>query len=521
METPTMTTYTFPGVYIEEVPSGIHTIVGVATSITGFIGWAAQGPTTQATLVQSWPEFQRVFGGLDSRSTLGYSVNQFFNNGGQQAYIVRLVDSATAGSAKVSVPDTSGGTAFVATASSPGMWATFYGVRIVAKPGDATRFSVLVTYTPAGGSESIVESFTNLSNDTADPQGRYVGSVVNSGSSFIQLSSITTVAPKPNPPGGGSPPSPYTLAGSSLDGNVLTPGTSAFHKALNADNTGSGGVFLLDRVDLFNLLCVPAETDAATIALLQGYCRAHRAFLIVDSDPTVSLATFEANGPNSQITGKDSINSALYYPWVDAPDPLQQGRIASYPPCGFVAGIYASTDASRGIWKAPAGVDASLTGATGLVIPLTDLENGTLNIMAVNCLRSFRVYGNVVWGARTLQGNDQVGSEWKYVPVRRLALYLEESLYRGTQWAVFEPNDNPLWAQLRLNVGAFMHELYTKGAFQGASAREAYFVKCDGQTTTQNDINMGVVNVWVGFAPLQPAEFVVLQIQQMAGQVQT
>jgi phage tail sheath protein FI len=515
-----MTTYTFPGVYIDEVPSGIHTIVGVATSITAFAGWAAQGPTTQATLVQSWPEFQRTFGGLDSRSLLAYSVNQFFSNGGQQAYIIRLVDSGTAASARVSVPDTAAGTAFIATASSPGMWATAYGVRIVANPSDPTRFSVLVTYTPSGGSESIVESFNNLSNDTADPQGRYVGSVVNRGSSFIQLSSITTVLPKANAPGGSSPPAPYTLTGTSLDGNVLTPGTSAFHTALNATNTGSGGVFLLDRVDLFNLLCVPAETDPTTISLLQGYCRLHRAFLIVDPDPTVSLSTLETNGPSNLITGKDSINSALYYPWVDAPDPLQQGRISSYPPCGFVAGIYASTDAARGVWKAPAGVDASLTGVSGLDISLTDQENGTLNIMAINCLRNFRLYGEVVWGARTLQGNDQVGSEWKYVPVRRLALYLEESLYRGTQWAVFEPNDTPLWAQIRLNVGAFMQEMYVKGAFQGASAREAYFVKCDAQTTTQNDINMGVVNVWVGFAPLQPAEFVVLQIQQMAGQVQ-
>jgi uncharacterized protein len=512
-----MTTYTYPGVYIEETPSGIHTIVGVATSITAFVGWAAQGPTTQATLVQSWPEYQRVFGGLDSRSVLGYGVNQFFNNGGQQAYIIRLVDSGTAGSATVNIPDTAAGTAFVATASSPGLWAISYGVRIVVNPSDATRFSVLVVHIPSGGSESVVESFANLSNNTADPVGRYVGSVVN-GSSYITLSAITNVLPKPNPPGGAI--AATMLAGANLDGNVLTPSTAAFHTALNATNTGTGGVYFLDRVDLFNILCVPAEVDATTISLLQAYCRVHRAFLIVDSDPTVNLNTFETNGPNNLMTGKDSINSALYYPWVDAPDPLQQGRISSYPPSGFVAGIYAATDASRGVWKAPAGVDASLTGVSGLDVVLTDKENGTLNIQAVNCLRNFRLYGDVVWGARTLQGNDQVGSEWKYVPVRRLALYLEESLYRGTQWAVFEPNDRPLWSQIRLNVGAFMQEMYVKGAFQGPSAREAYFVKCDAQTTTQNDINMGVVNIWVGFAPLQPAEFVVLQIQQMAGQVQ-
>jgi uncharacterized protein len=192
-----------------------------------------------------------------------------------------------------------------------------------------------------------------------------------------------------------------------------------------------------------------------------------------------------------------------------------------FPPSGFVAGIYARTDASRGVWKAPAGSDASLTGAIGLSVVLTDDQNGILNPQAINCIRSFPVYGTVVWGARTLRGNDQIGSEWKYIPVRRLALYIEQSLYRGTQWVVFEPNAEPLWAQIRLNVGAFMQDLFRKGAFQGKSPSEAYFVKCDSETTTQNDINLGIVNILVGFAPLKPAEFVIIQIQQMAGQLQT
>jgi phage tail sheath protein FI len=190
------------------------------------------------------------------------------------------------------------------------------------------------------------------------------------------------------------------------------------------------------------------------------------------------------------------------------------------PPCGYVAGIYARTDASRGVWKAPAGSDASITGASGLLIAMSDPENGQLNPRAINCLRTLPVYGNVVWGARTLHGDDDRGSEWKYVPVRRTALFIEESLYRGTQWVVFEPNDEPLWAQIRLNVGAFMQNLFRQGAFQGRTPREAYFVKCDRETTTQNDINLGIVNIHVGFAPLKPAEFVVLRIQQIAGQLE-
>jgi len=162
-----------------------------------------------------------------------------------------------------------------------------------------------------------------------------------------------------------------------------------------------------------------------------------------------------------------------------------------------------------------------VTGALGVGTVLTDGENGVLNPRAINCIRNFPVYGTVVWGARTLQGNDERGSEWKYVPVRRTALFIEESLYRGTQWVVFEPNDEPLWSQIRLNVGAFMQNLFRQGAFQGKTPNDAYFVKCDKETTTQNDINLGIVNIVVGFAPLKPAEFVVIQLQQMAGQIQS
>jgi hypothetical protein len=185
-----------------------------------------------------------------------------------------------------------------------------------------------------------------------------------------------------------------------------------------------------------------------------------------------------------------------------------------------MAGLYARTDGNRGVWKAPAGTDANLAGVQSMAVPMTDGENGSLNPLGVNCLRTFPVYGAVSWGARTLRGADQMASEYKYVPVRRLALYIEESLYRGTQWVVFEPNDEPLWAQIRLNIGAFMNGLFRQSAFQGSSPREAYLVKCDRETTTQDDINRGVVNILVGFAPLKPAEFVVISIQQLAGQIQ-
>jgi phage tail sheath protein FI len=222
------------------------------------------------------------------------------------------------------------------------------------------------------------------------------------------------------------------------------------------------------------------------------------------------------------LTGVEARNAALYFPRVQESDPNLDGQLDVFVPCGIVAGIMARTDTNRGVWKAPAGLDASVNGVSALQVNLNDAENGMLNPLGINCLRYFPpVSGRVVWGARTLRGADQLADEYKYVPVRRLALYMEESLYRGTQWVVFEPNDEPLWAQIRLNVGAFMHGLFRQGAFQGQTPNDAYFVKCDKETTPQDQINLGIVNIVVGFAPLKPAEFVVIKIQQMAGQIET
>jgi phage tail sheath protein FI len=645
----------YPGVYIEELPSAVHTITGVATSIAAFVGWAPQGSTTEAILVQSFSDYQREFGGLDSRSLLGYSVSQFFNNGGQQAYIVRLVSgpittgtaTGTAGAVTINVtggqltftaktpgawsnaygiqisqgsggafnvsvvyapsgttlvtlethsnvtistvgsitssyvsaatsgsptgsPATgtytlTGGTdgdgvnvpgaaaasvkifspssttnGFTFTANSPGAWGNLLAIGATAQAGDPTntRFSVNVVTINPDGSLSVLETFNNLSVNASDPS--YVVTVINADSSYVSVAvagSPTQALNSPFPP---SSPSqlpfntpPFMTGG--YDGVVLDPtadGASGglFMSALNASGSSAGGVHLLDKVDIFNLLCVPGESEAVTISYLQQYCNAKRAFYIVDppqaaGTSTATTANLAQSGPAGSdagsLTGPYSINSAYYFPWVQAPDPLIGNRQRLFPPCGFVAGIYASSDANRGVWTAPAGIDAGLTGESGLQYLMTDAENGSLNVKAVNCLRHFKVYGDVVWGARTLQGNDQAGSQWKYVPVRRLALFLESSLYDGTQWVVFEPNDETLWSQIRLNVGSFMQGLFLKGAFQGTTPQQAYFVKCDSENNPQSSIDQGVVNILVGFAPLYPAEFVVIQIQQMAGQVQS
>jgi phage tail sheath protein FI len=203
------------------------------------------------------------------------------------------------------------------------------------------------------------------------------------------------------------------------------------------------------------------------------------------------------------------------------PDPLDDFRLRSVGASGTIAGLYARTDSDRGVWKAPAGTEATLRGVSRLEYLLSDRENGVINPLGINGLRNLPVYGSICWGARTMDGADALASEWKYVPIRRLALFLEESLYRGTHWVVFEPNDEPLWAQIRLNVGAFMNNLFKQGAFQGSTPRDAYLVKCDAETTNQNDRNLGVVNIVVGFAPLKPAEFVFIKIKQLTGQITT
>jgi phage tail sheath protein FI len=285
------------------------------------------------------------------------------------------------------------------------------------------------------------------------------------------------------------------------------------------------GLYALEDVDIFNLLVMPDATAAGgmmgVLTEAIAYCVRRRAFMIIDAPE--QIATFAQaqawiSGPASPLRSR---NDALYFPRLREPDPMMNGAVRTFPAAGAMAGIYARTDAERGVWKAPAGTMATVWGATGLSYTMTDAENGTFNPRGLNCLRTFPIVGTVSWGARTGNGADALADEYKYVPVRRLALFLEESLYRGSQWAVFEPNDEPLWAQLRLNIGAFMHTLFTQGAFQGQTPRDAYFVKCDKETTTQNDVDLGRVNIVVGFAPLKPAEFVVIQIQQIAGAIRT
>ena len=400
-------TLTYPGVYIEEIPSGVRPISGVATSIAAFIGWAPKGNISAATRVLSWSDFERKLGGIDSRSLLGTSVYQFFVNGGQDAYIVRLADAgATAGAVTAGTLDFK--------ARNPGDWSSTYGIVVKAQTGDPTRFRVAVV-SVVNNIETEVEGFENLSMTETDR--RNAVKVINARSSIVMVQSNG-----PGVPGDTALPSPLLAGGA--PGSVLVPDAGNFETALDA------ALPQLERVDLFNLLCVPGETNAAKVATLQGFCKDHRAFYIVDCPQDAVLDT--ADDDLGTIGGDAATNAALYFPWINAPDPAA-GRPAECFSTVRIRGRNLCPDrCKRGVWKAPAGTEASLTGVNGVTVPLTDKENGVLNIQGVNCIRNFPVYGTVVWGARTLQGNDERGSEWKYVPVRRTALFIEESLYRGT-----------------------------------------------------------------------------------------
>lgn len=624
----------YPGVYIEEVASGVRTITGVATSIAAFVGRAARGPTDVPVVINSYAEFEQKFGGLWLDGPMSYAVRDFYMNGGAQAVIARLyspsfadetarqaaltaatavaktaadsVAKAASDAAGVAVPAptavsvakaaedavaTAGAaapaalwaatsvakaaseaakapastpvtvvaatTAAVPTAitdaanraapvtnaevpakgleliaAEPGEWGNALRVRVdmdvsqsvadqfgLAK-GDLFNLTVRDTLT------GVTETFRNVS---VKDSSRRVDKVLANESRLIRVKT----PPGTMPSGAHAPPDPKKDIWK--DDNASSPVTvkaSNGNALTQTDFTGTGtegskkGLYMLDRTDLFNLLCIPphalgGDIEGALITDAIVYCEKRRAMMLID--PPSKWTTKEAarDGVDSDV-GEASKNAAVFFPRLTKANPLRDGQLEDFVPCGAVAGVFARTDATRGVWKAPAGLDATLKGVNQLAKPpLNDLDNGELNQRGVNCLRTLPAAGRVVWGSRTRVGADRLSSEWKYIPVRRTALFLEESLYRATQWVVFEPNDEPLWSQIRLNVGAFMHGLFRQGAFQGLSPRDAYFVKCDKETTTQTNIDSGIVNIAVGFAPLKPAEFVVIRLQQIAGQIQT
>lgn len=519
----------YPGVYIEEAPSGVHTITGVATSITAFVGRALRGPIDKPVRVYSFADYERSFGGLWADSTMSFAVNQYFQNGGADAYVARIHKDALTATATVPL---NGGATAAFSAASPGAWGAKLRIRVdldldpsvVAANTAATMFNLRVKDLGTG----TVEVFRNVSITASHP--RFITHVLEQGSDLLRGPATVTAQPTANA-------DPAATASDPFDDPSATAAkvdlTKADGIAVTATELYSGtdlqknkqGLYLLELVDLFNLLVIPPYTADADLAkndwdTAVRYAKGRRAMVLVDAPSAWGKASDVSAAAITGVASRDE-NAAMFFPRIKLSNPLKDNRIEPFAPAGAVAGVMARTDANRGVWKSPAGLEATLSGVVSLDPNLNDPENGAINQQGVNCLRNFPNTGPIVWGARTLVGSDSLASQWKYLSVRRMALFLEESLYRGMQWVVFEPNDEPLWAQIRLNVGAFMQTLFRQGAFQGASPKDAYFVRCDSSTTTQNDIDLGIVNVVVGFAPLKPAEFVVIKLQQIAGDIPT
>jgi hypothetical protein len=662
---------TYPGVYVQELPSSSRAISGVSTSATAFIGSFSQGPANVATEVLNLLDFTRTFGGLNKDSPASYAVQQYFLNGGEIAWIVRTAKSddsnpwSPATVTCMSPAGSSGGSGspvLLLSAANPGTWGNNIQVDVNYNTTDPTSlFNLTATvYSSDLSKITAQQSWQQLTMDQTSAQ--YAPKVVKqtastpilltdktgakpggptllpaqtgtvggnltppdqfktkfSGGAMTvtltvgtgKLTDTVQLAPVPNgisglqvlasslqaalravpwmanatvllitstgrdsqgkqtqtnqlrivlgdpkyadglltfsapPQGKGSSPQnlstllmldkavtnvqAYSLGvgtklGAQQDAQPGADGLPPTTTELVGSITDRTGLYALDAVDVVNILAIPSmktlDSDSLAPLLTTAikYCEQRYAMLLVDLPATVTTPQ-QAMAWMQENATLASANAAVYFPNLVIADPLNGYLPLTVAPSGTIAGLYARTDNAVGVWKAPAGVGAKLTGVTAVSYKMTDQENGLLNPAGVNALRNLPVYGNVCWGARTTVGNDKLSSEWKYVPVKRLALYIEESLLHGLQWVVFEPNDEPLWSSIRLNVGTFMNNLYLAGAFQGTTTREAYFVNCDSSTTTQTDIDAGVVNVVVGFAPVKPAEFVIISIQQKTGQ---
>ncbi|MET9265735.1 phage tail sheath C-terminal domain-containing protein [Amycolatopsis sp. NPDC004079] len=535
-------TPTFPGVYIDELPSAVRTITGVPTSVAAFVGTAPRGVTNVAVHITSWEDYEQQFGGLDPASDLSYAVWQFYQNGGSEAEIVRVTGTAPPASADQPAADDATSAKAVPAkillppngptlyARGEGVWANGTLLARVDYNTAKDDLNQLYNLTVHDRTSKVTEQYLNVSIDKNSP--RALKNVIASSG---LIGSVENTDQRPTAHSSdkledGQDPFQdttkkdiwYTAAGQGADGP--TPRREDYL----GDKVQQTGMYALLKTDIFNMLCLPGAPGliGGARSVLDDaikFCVDRRAMLIVDPDPQWQApdAVARAVKADGFVMNNDfARNAALYFPRVKQPDPKQENFVRDFPPCGMIAGTWARTDVQRGVWKAPAGTEATLNGVSGLTVRLTDLQNGVLNPLGVNCLRGMPSVGNVIWGARTQRGADVLANQWKYLPVRRLALFIEESLFRGTQWVVFEPNDEPLWSSIRLNVGAFMNNLFRQGAFQGRTPKDAYLVKCDATNNPQNDIDRGIVNILVGFAPLKPAEFVLIHIQQLAGQIQ-
>ncbi len=591
----------YPGVYVVEVPGNPTVVPAIPTSLTCFIGRTVLGEVATPIIVKNMGEFEAEFGGMAEQFPLSYAVNDFFNNGGAEAIIVRLyggpsevarinalmkttggfqgapidkdelpaltnkttpngcaqviLDSTSvptpaksaAGYGFVPPPAKQGKTGLVLCAASPGAWGNYLTVSIdangisdaaanAANVKRADLFNITTTYAPPTGSPT-TERITNV---TVDPEGVssfQITKKLATLSTLITCGNVPTVAEmqkllsllpaikgkKPNELDTSWPP-----CTNGLDAYFLT--SPLFYTGGDLEEQHAG-LYSLEKADIFNLLVIPRDQPGSAphlvISDVLSYMEKKRAFWIMEAPPgSFDDAIRTGSGIDDLLFGTYGTlgelgrYGAVYWPDVLQPDPLAGQYVDpdGVGPGGMIAGTFARTDAERGVWKAPAGTKATLAGAYLPVVKVNDDMSGTANPVGINCIRYFSDCGTVIWGSRTLQGADAIEDQYKYIPVRRLTNYIEESIFRALHWTVFEPNAEPLWSAIRLQITGFMTSLMKQGAFQGATQKDAFFVNCDASTTTPDDITNGTVNVVIGFAPVKPAEFVVLYFQPTAVQ---
>ncbi len=506
-----MPEYLSPGVYIEEFEIGAKPIEGVSTSTVGFLGETERGPTGPK-LITSWTQFVRLYGGQfdqkDISPYLPYAVEGFFANGGSRCYVARVVDK-DAEAANINL--TKGGSSCLnIKAVGEGSW----GKRIGIKVGKGTfstdsdpLFRLAIYYWKTGSVDTsnpdktadVIEVFDDLSVKSSSDN--YYENKVNGISNLIVISKETDDS-------GETPDGPSDITALNEGDDGILPVDADDYKREDTDIPGRRrGLTAFKEIDEIAILYAPYSVKVANLTkALISHCEELKdRFVIIDAKKG------ESNKDN--LKPRDDYETkyaAFYYPWIKVYDPLTKLN-KLVPPCGHVAGIYARSDIERGVHKAPA--NENVRGATDLEFQITKGEQDILNPRGVNCIRAFPGRGIRVWGARTLSSN----TLWKYINVRRLFLYLEESIEEGTQWVVFEPNNEKLWGRVRATITEFLTRVWRDGALMGTKPEEAFFVKCDRTTMTQDDIDNGRLICIIGVAPVKPAEFVIFRIAQWAG----
>lgn len=530
-----MPTLLHPGVYVSEVPSGARSIEGAPTSTTIFVGETERGPLGP-TKIKSRSDYERLFGGYHRvRETAGsipsvdmnrvltaYAMDGYFQNGGSTAYILRAIESNAAVAERVvadrgSIPASSPGI----QASSPGIWGNSVSVAFLDPSGtDAERFRIAVVYEfPQTGERRLVEVWDRLS--TVPDDENYVVDVLKR-SLYIRWNDAVPPFLPDLDEFGSLPSSDPQESDIVLQAPELTGGAGG--RSLNSAELGTLLADNLAGVDDAALLVATCDALLDEAEPYQDYVNQFIGFaenrprqdLFFVGDLPGRRTDSETDATTETVKTKNALTSSnfagLYWPHLVVGDVVGVGRnpTITLPPAGYVAGLFARTDGRRGVWKAPAGTEATLTGTIAIQHQLNDLHSDDLNPNGINALRQIPGAGRVVWGARTMLPS----SEWRYVPVRRTAIFLRTSIYNGIQWAVFEPNDEPLWGSLRASIGGFMETQFRNGAFAGRTSDQAYLVKVDSETTTEIDQAAGIVNILVAFAPLRPAEFVVVKLSQ-------